>query len=164
MIQNLNKPTFDHKRSMKQSWYDGTTGIFPLDYSIKNASKYGWTHHIERLMIQSNIMNLCEIDPSNVYRWFMEHYMDSSEWVMYPNVLEWDYSVMEVYFQQNLTYVVLHILRKNDGFKKGEWCDILDGLYWRFIENKRDFFAKNPRLSMMIKDLDKKMNKDRKKK
>ena len=48
-------------------------------------------------------------------------------------------------------------------FKKGEWCDILDGLYWRFIENKRDFFAKNPRLSMMIRVLDK-MNKDRKKK
>ena len=30
---------FDHKRSMKQSWYDGSTGILPLDYSIKNASK-----------------------------------------------------------------------------------------------------------------------------
>jgi deoxyribodipyrimidine photolyase-related protein len=57
-----------------------------LDYSIKNASKYAWTHHIERLMIQANIMNLCEIEPSNVYKWFMEHYMDSSEWVMYPNV------------------------------------------------------------------------------
>ena len=40
-------------------------------------------------------------------------------------------------------------------FKKGEWCDILDGLYWRFIENKRDFFGKNPRLSMMIRVLDK---------
>ena len=48
-------------------------------------------------------------------------------------------------------------------FKKGEWCDVLDGLYWRFIENNRDFFGKNPRLSMMIRVLDK-MNQDRKKK
>ena len=44
---------FNHKRLMKKSWYDGTTGMVPLDYSIKNASKYAWTHHIERLMIQS---------------------------------------------------------------------------------------------------------------
>ena len=48
-------------------------------------------------------------------------------------------------------------------FKKGEWCDVLDGLYWRFIENNRNFFVKNPRLSMMVRVLDK-MNQDRKKK
>ena len=48
-------------------------------------------------------------------------------------------------------------------FKKGDWCDVLDGLYWRFIENNRDFFGKNARLSMMIRVLDK-MNQDRKKK
>ena len=48
-------------------------------------------------------------------------------------------------------------------FKKDEWCEVLDGLYWRFIENNRDFFIKNPRLSMMVRVLDK-MNKDRKNK
>ena len=34
-------------------------------------------------------------------------------------------------------------------FKKGEWCNILDGLYWRFIDKHIDFFKSNPRLSMM---------------
>ena len=48
-------------------------------------------------------------------------------------------------------------------FKKDDWCDVLDGLYWRFIEKNKDFFVKNPRLSMMVRVLDK-MNKDRKKK
>ena len=48
-------------------------------------------------------------------------------------------------------------------FKKDDWCDVLDGLYWRFIENNKEFFGKNPRLSMMVRVLDK-MNKDRKKK
>jgi len=23
--------------------------------------------------------------------------------------------------------------------KKGEWCDVVDGLYWRFIENNLIF-------------------------
>ena len=40
-------------------------------------------------------------------------------------------------------------------FKKGDWCDIMDGLYWRFISNNKVFFKTNPRLSLMIKILEK---------
>ena len=47
--QMENKNFFNHKNKMKQSWYNGTTGLEPLDYSIKNALNYGWSHHIERL-------------------------------------------------------------------------------------------------------------------
>ena len=38
----------------------------------------------------------------------------------------------------------------------------MDGLYWRFINRNRNFFLKNPRLSMMVKIFDK-MKIDRKK-
>ena len=71
---------------MKETWYTATTGLVPLDYSINNALEYGWTHHIERLMILCNIMNLSEINPKEVYKWFMEMFIDSSDWVMSPNV------------------------------------------------------------------------------
>ena len=37
-------------------------------------------------MIIGNIMNLCEIDPREIYKWFMEMFVDSSDWVMTPNV------------------------------------------------------------------------------
>ena len=77
---------FNHKRNMNDSWYTGETGLPPLDHAINNALNYGWSHHIERLMILSNLMNLCEIKPSDVYRWFMEMFVDSSDWVMTPNV------------------------------------------------------------------------------
>ena len=40
-------------------------------------------------------------------------------------------------------------------YKKGEWCDVVDGLYWRFIENNVDFFKSNHRLSLMPKALEK---------
>ena len=40
-------------------------------------------------------------------------------------------------------------------FQKGEWNDILDGLYWRFISKHRKFFEKNPRLNMMVRIYDK---------
>ena len=47
-------------------------------------------------------------------------------------------------------------------FKKGDWCNIMDGLYWRFINRNRNFFLKNPRLSMMVRIFDK-IKSDRKK-
>mgnify|MGYP003316682558 FL=1 len=44
---------FKHNRKMKLTWYQGNTGLPPLDYAIKNANDHGWSHHIERLMILS---------------------------------------------------------------------------------------------------------------
>jgi deoxyribodipyrimidine photolyase-related protein len=46
-------------------------------------------------------------------------------------------------------------------FKKGDWCDTFDGLYWRFIDKNRSFFKTNARLNMMVSLFDK-MNQDRK--
>ena len=46
-------------------------------------------------------------------------------------------------------------------FKKGPWCDVMDGLYWKFIDKNKRFFLKNPRLAMMVR-VSEKMSKDRK--
>ena len=152
---------FSHNRIMKKSWYEGKTGLEPLDFSIKNALKYGWTHHIERLMILANIMNLCEIRPIEVYKWFMEMFIDSSEWVMYPNVYGMGlFSDGGIFATKPYICGSAYFLKMMD-FKKGNWCRIMDGLYWRFIEKNKIFFQKNPRLSMMVRILDK-MKVDRK--
>ena len=154
---------FDHKRQMKSSWYDGTTGLIPLDFSIKNAIQYGWTHHIERLMIIANIMNLCEIHPKKVYKWFMEMFIDSSDWVMQPNVYGMGlFSDGGIFATKPYICGSSYFLKMMD-FKKGPWCDIMDGLYWKFIEKNKNFFLKNPRLSMMVRILEK-MKADRKEK
>jgi deoxyribodipyrimidine photolyase-related protein len=77
---------FGHKRQLSSVWYSGNTGIDSVDDSIKQAWNTGYLHHIQRLMIMSNIMNLCEIDPNEVYKWFMEFSIDSYDWVMVGNV------------------------------------------------------------------------------
>ena len=50
---------------------------------------------------------------------------------------------------------------KMSNYPKGEWCDIVDGLYWRFTEKNIDFYKSNPRLSFLHRTLDK-MSQDRK--
>ena len=59
-------------KKIPPSFYDGTTGIDPIDHTIKKVLKTGYCHHIERLMVLGNFMMLCEFDPDEVYQWFME--------------------------------------------------------------------------------------------
>jgi len=153
---------FKHSRKMKMSWYEGNTGLPPLDYAIKNAANYGWSHHIERLMILSNIMNLCEIKPTIVYKWFMEMFVDSSDWVMVPNVYGMGlFSDGGIFATKPYICGSSYFMKMMD-FEKGDWCNTMDGLYWRFINRNRNFFLKNPRLSMMVRIFDK-MKTERKK-
>jgi len=156
------KNFFKQNRKMKHSWYEGTTGLPPLDHAIKNALKYGWSHHIERLMILSNIMNLCELNPKIVYKWFMEMFVDSSDWVMVPNVYGMGlFSDGGIFATKPYICGSSYFMKMMD-FKKGDWCNTMDGLYWRFINRNRSFFLKNPRLSMMVRIFDK-MKPERKK-
>lgn len=45
-------------------------------------------------------------------------------------------------------------IRKMSDFKPGKWCEIWDGIYWHFVQKHRTFFEKNPRSTMMVRQLD----------
>jgi len=151
---------FNHKRKLTKHWYEGTTGIPPVDDAIKKAVRFGYNHHIERLMVLSNLMLLCEIHPQEVFRWFMEMYVDSSDWVMGPNVFGMgQFSDGGIFATKPYICGSNYLLKMSD-YKRGDWCDGMDGLYWRFISQNKEFFSKNPRLSMMTRTLDK-IDKDR---
>jgi deoxyribodipyrimidine photolyase-related protein len=145
---------WSHERELTTDWYDGTTGIPPLDDTIATAKRLGWTHHIPRLMVLGNLMTLCEIRPASAHRWFMEMYVDSSEWVMGPNVYGMGLFSDGGIFATKPYICGSNYLLKMSDYKKGPWCDIVDGLYWRFIDKHREFFADNPRLALMPRALD----------
>lgn len=145
---------FDHSFGMKETWYTGETGIPPLDDAIKKTLRLGYAHHIERLMILSNIMLLARINPRQVHRWFMEMYVDSSDWVMGPNVYGMGQFSDGGIFATKPYVCGSNYILKMSNYSKGDWCDTLDGLYWRFIEDQRDFFEQNPRMKAMTSHLD----------
>jgi len=157
----LNINFFNHKRKMKSCWYDGTTGIPPLDDSIRKANEFGYTHHIERLMILGNIMLLCEIDPDEVYQWFMEMYVDSADWVMAPNVYGMSQFSDGGIFATKPYIGGANYIRKMSRYSTGEWENVVNGLYWRFIDRNQETFRSNHRMSMMVSTL-KKMNPEKK--
>lgn len=144
-----NQNFWNFTRKIPKSFYDGTTGIDPVDHTIKKVLKTGYCHHIERLMILGNIMLLCEFDPDEVYRWFMELFIDAYDWVMVPNV----YGMSQ--FADGGTFATKpyiggsNYIKKMSNYPSGDWQPIWDGLFWNFISKHQNFFLSNPRMAMM---------------
>jgi deoxyribodipyrimidine photolyase-related protein len=142
-------------RKIPASFWDGTTGIAPIDITIKKVLETGYCHHIERLMVLGNFMLLCEFDPNEVHKWFMELFIDAYDWVMVPNVYG-----MTQFADGGLMTTKPYIsgsnyLMKMSDYEKGEWQAIWDGLFWRFMHVHRTFFLSNPRIGMLVHTFDK---------
>jgi deoxyribodipyrimidine photolyase-related protein len=145
---------FGHTRPLPTGSWDGTTGLLPLDHTIKTALQYGYTHHIERLMVAGNLFLLSGTDPNEVYRWFMALYVDAYDWVMVPNVYGMSQFADGGLFATKPYIAGASYIKKMSDHAPGPWEDIVTGLYWRFIAKHRSLFAKNHRLAMMPKLLD----------
>ncbi|MFY8189905.1 MAG: FAD-binding domain-containing protein, partial [Bacteroidia bacterium] len=142
-------------RKIPASFYTGTTGIEPIDTVIKKVLVTGYAHHIERLMVLGNFMLLCEFDPDEVYRWFMEMFIDAYDWVMVPNVYG-----MSQFADGGLMATKPYIsgsnyLMKMSDYGKGDWQQTWDALFWHFMDKQRNFFLQNPRLGMLVRTFDK---------
>lgn len=200
----------------------------PLQIALKKAFKYGYNHHIERLMILANAMTMAEIDPMQAYSWFMSMYVDGYEWVMFANVFGMgifadggifatkpyiaggnyikkmsDYNQLKsslgrpakvqekktktkrivgkalgitknsankiqsgLDLSSNLLFgdssedvggsaqidqFFVDSLMDTKILKNRDWEQVWTDMFWDFLMKHRDFFAKNPRLAMLIK-------------
>jgi deoxyribodipyrimidine photolyase-related protein len=140
---------WNHTRALPQSYWTGTTGIIPVDDTIHKAIRYGYTHHIERLMVMGNFMLLSEINPDEVYTWFMSMYIDAYDWVMVPNVYGMSQFADGGIFATKPYLSGSNYLKKMGTYTKGGWDSIWDALFWHFIHTHRTYFSSQHRLSMM---------------
>lgn len=153
---------FNHKRDFPKEFYLAESGIEVLDDSIKKAVDYAYTHHIERLMVLGNFFLLTELDKDQVFKWFMEIFIDAYDWVMFANV----YGMSQYSYSKMMTKPYIsssNYILKMSHYKKGEWAEIWDGLYWYFIDKNKDKFADNPRMALILSILNR-MDKEKLKK
>ena len=149
------KNHWNHTRKIPRSFWTGDTGIDPIDDAIVRVRQTGYLHHIERLMVMGGFMFLCEFDPDEIYKWFMEMFIDSYDWVMVPNA----YAMSQNADGGNITtkpyFSGSAYVRRMSNHRRGEWCDIWDGLYWRYIWTRRETLSKNHRWAMMCRSVEK---------
>jgi deoxyribodipyrimidine photolyase-related protein len=148
------------------------SGLNCLDTVVQQVLKEGWSHHITRLMVLSNLATLCGFSPRELTDWFWIAYVDAYDWVVEPNVLG-----MSTYSDGGVTatkpYVsgAAYINRMSDYCKHckldpkqstGPGSCPFTALYWSFLERNSDKLATNPRLSMPYATLRKKSAAERK--
>jgi len=139
-----------HTRKLPYCFYTATTGILPIDDTIKRILDTGYCHHIERLMVLGGFLFLCEIDPDEIYRWFMEMFVDSYDWVMVTNVYAMSQNADGGLITTKPYFSGSAYVKKMSHYKAdGEWCDVWDGLYWRWVYLHSSTLRSNPRWSMM---------------
>lgn len=133
-----NKNYFGNTKKIDNHWYTGTLNIQPVDDCIHEAFKWGYLHHIKRLMVIGNYMNLSGIDPQDGFRWFMEFSCDSYEWVMYQNVYDMVFFVSGGATMRRPYVSSSNYILKMSNYKKGEWCETWNSAYKQFIRKNKN--------------------------
>ena len=159
--ENMRKSNLlKHTNKINEKFWLGNTNIEPVDNAIKKIIKYSYVHHIERLMILGNIMLLLMIDPDDVYRIFMEWTIDAYDWVMVPNVYGMSQSATNIMMTRLYFSSSNYILKMSD-YKKGEWCEIWNTLYYNFINKHIHLIEKNYATATMAKHWKDKTSKEK---
>ena len=138
--------------------YWGTpSGMNCIDRVVSAVWRDGWSHHITRLMVLSNLATLLDVSPRELTDWFWVAYVDAYDWVVEPNVLGLGtYAVGPLFTTKPYVSGGNYIHRMSDycpncRFDPRKNCPFTT-LYWAFLQRHRDLLERNPRLSNMYRN------------
>ena len=154
---------YDHQRSLPQWYWSGKTQMACMQDAIGQTLKYGYAHHIQRLMVTGNFALLAEILPSEVCDWYLAIYVDAIEWVELPNTAGMalfanggrftskPYIASGAYIKRMSNYCDSCQYKPDVRF--GETACPITTLYWNFLIKHRAQFEASPRTRLMTANL-----------
>ncbi|MEQ8765265.1 MAG: cryptochrome/photolyase family protein [Planctomycetota bacterium] len=137
-------------------WGDALSGLHCLDRVVQDVWREGWSHHITRLMVLSNIATLLDVSPRALTDWFWVAYIDAFDWVVEPNVLAMGtFATGDLMTTKPYVSGAAYIDRMSDycgecAFDPKKTCPITS-LYWSFLERHRNQLEGNHRLALPLK-------------
>jgi len=152
-------------------FWTGETDAACLRETITQTLKTGYAHHIQRLMVTGLYCLLAGIDPKQVHEWYLSVYVDAVEWVELPNTLGMSqyadcglmaskpYAATGKYIDRMSNYC--KGCRYNPGESTGDKACPFTKMYWDFLLRHREILAKNPRMVMQIRNLDRRLSQGR---
>ncbi|GAA3970334.1 cryptochrome/photolyase family protein [Allohahella marinimesophila] len=156
----------DNQNELPAFYWSGDTKMNCLKHSIRQSLNNAYAHHIQRLMITGNYALLTQTHPDEVDAWYLGIYIDALEWVEITNtrgmsqfadggiVATKPYVSSGSYINKMSNYCKECTYKVKD--KTGELSCPFNSLYWNFLDEKREFFKHNRRMTMMLKMLDEK--------
>lgn len=161
-----------HRAALPEVYWTGRTEMVCLRECVNQVLDHGYAHHIPRLMVMGNFALLLGVDPRLVSDWYLGMFADGVDWVTLPNVLGMSQhadarpnsgSVGSVvgtkpyisggqYISRMSNYC--RTCRYDPGEREGPNACPFSTLYWDFLIRHRETFRTNPRMTMMLKNVD----------
>ena len=154
---------YQHQRDLPSWYWSGKTNMACMKDAIGQTLKYGYAHHIQRLMVTGNFALLAEILPSAVCDWYLAIYVDAIEWVELPNTAGMalfanggrftskPYIASGAYIKRMSNYC--NSCQYKPELRFGETACPITTLYWNFLIKHRIQFEASPRTRLMTANL-----------
>ncbi len=141
-------------------WRGARSGLRCLDLVVEDVWAEGYSHHISRLMVLSNIAMLLDIEPRALTDWFWVAYVDAYDWVVEPNVLG-----MGTFAAGDVMTTKPYIAGAAYIDKMSDYCGAcafapkkapalggcpLTSLYWAYLHRHREVLADVDRLALPL--------------
>lgn len=146
--------TLNHHRDIPRAFWEMNTGFPPVDAVLEKVHRWGYCHHIERLMVLGNFLLLCHCHPQKVSDWFQSFVaMDAYEIFMLTNVkcmsqfADGGSLMMKRPYVSGSSYIrkMSHYSTKNYPLvvSKYLWTVVWDALFYSFINHHQHLLEKN---------------------
>lgn len=152
-------------------YWTADTDMACLRDALGQTLRYGYAHHIQRLMVLGLFAQLLGVRPEAIHQWFLAVYVDAVEWVELPNVLgmsqyaDGGYMVSKPYVASGayINRMSNHCAgcRYRHDEAVGERACPFTTLYWDFLDRHADRFARHPRTALQWKARERKSDAER---
>ena len=165
----MNMPDYQHSNAFNANgqlpdfFWTGDTNMACLRDAITQTLKHGYAHHIQRLMVTGLYTLLLGVNPKQVHEWYLGVYVDAVEWVELPNTIGMSqfadgglmaskpYIASGKYIDRMSNHC--KTCRFDPAQSTGENACPFTTLYWDYLSKHADTLAKNPRMLMQLKNL-----------
>ena len=153
-------------RTLPSAWWGAESGLACLDTVVGSVLRTGYSHHITRLMILSNLAALLDVSPRQLTDWFWALYTDAFDWVVEPNVLGMGtFAAGDLMTTKPYVSGAAYIHRMSDycdscRFDPKRSCPITS-LYWAFLDRHRARLGDNPRMRLPLASLRRRSDENR---
>lgn len=151
------------QQPLPKFYWTGETDMNCLRDAIGQTLRYGYAHHIQRLMVTGLFSLLLGVRPQEVHEWYLAVYVDAVEWVELPNTLGMSqhgdggimaskpYIASGKYIQRMSNYCAgCHY---DPAQSTGPKACPFTTLYWEFLLRHEPRLRMNQRMSMQVRNL-----------
>ena len=147
-------------------YWTAATEMNCLRDALQQTLRYGYAHHIQRLMVTGLFALLLGVKPQQVHEWYLAVYVDAVEWVELPNTLGMSqFADGGVMASKPYCATGAYIDRMSNACSgcrykpkvaSGPDACPFTTLYWDFLARHEKLLKKNQRMTMQLKNLDRK--------